>query len=124
MCDPCARVRPLGKELSDQAHLQPAPITAVVWAAAWISSAGEGFLLERVFQGRRGTVLELCVHRGAGGAVAGSSLSAVLSPSVACGLILVCARSCYSMGSCQSSDAHAADQPVRVSLFDCLSSWN
>lgn len=63
--------------------------------------------------------------RGAGGAAAaGGSLPALSSPPVACGLVLVCANSCYSVGSCRSSDIRAADEPVKVSLFDCLSSWN
>lgn len=74
--------------------------------------------------GEQGHSVELWGSRGAGGAVTGSSLSTELSPSVACGLILVCAHSSYSVGSCQSSNAHAADHPVRVSLFDCLGSWN
>lgn len=102
------------------AECPSALLPAVLCAASWSSS----FLLEFAFQGCRGTVLELWGCRGAGGAVTGSSLSAELSSSIACGLILVCAHSSYSVGSCQSSNAHAADQPVRVSLFDCLSSWN
>lgn len=43
----------------------------------------------------------------------GSSLCALLSPSVVCGLVLVCADSCCSVGRCQSSDA---DESVEVSL--------
>lgn len=99
-------------------------MTKAICSSHTCCALGSSFLLECAFQGSRATGLELWVCRGAGGAVPGSSLSAELSPSVVCGLILVCAHSAYSVGRCQSSNVHAADQPVRVSLFDCLSSWN
>lgn len=133
VCESCLRVWPLGRELSEQRYLLPSPChhrgSTAVWLVAWINSGGEVFLLEHIFWG---SVTALCwrlpaasgVCRGAEGAVTGSSLYALLSPSVACGLVLVCADSCYSVGSCQSSDVHAAAEPVKVSLFDCLSSWN
>lgn len=131
--NPVLRVWPLGRELSEQPYLLPPPChrrgSTVVWLVAWINSGGEVFLLERVFWA---SVTARCrrlpaasgVCRGAEGAVSGSSLHALLSPSVACGLVMVCANSCYSVGSCQSSDVYAADEPVKVSLFNCLSSWN
>lgn len=126
MCEPYSRVLPLGRERSEQPYLLPSPChcrgSTVVWLLAWINSGGEVLLLEHVFWGgvtaecwRLPTASGGC--RGAEGAGAGSSLHALLSPSVACGLILVCANSCYSVGSCQSSDVHAADEPVK---FLCL----
>lgn len=133
VCESGPRVWALGRELSEQPYLLTSPChcrgSTAVWLVAWINSGGEVFLLEHVFWG---SVMAWCcrlpaasaVCRGAEGAVAGGSLHALLSPSVVCGLVLVCANSCYSVGSCQSSAVHAAAEPVEVSLFNCLSSWN
>lgn len=133
VCESCLRVWPPGRELSEQPYLLPSPChhrgSAAVWLVAWTNSSGEVSLLEHVFWG---SMTARCwrlpaasgVCGGAEGAGAGSSLQALLSPSLACGLIWVCANSCYSVGSCQSSDVHASDEPVKVSLFDCHSSWN